>query len=228
MHARSGFVYFITFIDDYSRYGYLYLMRYKYEAFEKFKEFRNEVEKQLGRSIKSLKSDRGGEYLSQAFLDYLRDNGILSQWTPPYTPQHNGVAKRRNRTLLDMVRSMMGKVDLPKSFWGYALETVVYILNRVPSKSVEVSPYEIWTNKKSYLSHMKVCGCPAYVKRTMSDKLGAKYDKCLFVGYPKETMGYQFYNALEQRLFVSKHDIFLEKEFLLREDSGSKVELSEV
>ena len=96
VHAKGGFIYFITFIDDYSRYGYLYLMRYKSEAFEKFKEFRNEVEKQLGRSIKSLRSDRGGEYLSQAFLDYLRDNGILSQWTPPYTPQHNGVAKRRN------------------------------------------------------------------------------------------------------------------------------------
>ena len=73
-----GFVYFITFINDYSRYGYLYLMRYKSEAFERFREFRNEVEKQRGRSIKSLRSDRGGEYLSQGFLDYLRDNGILS------------------------------------------------------------------------------------------------------------------------------------------------------
>ena len=215
-------------MDDYSRYGYLYLTRYKSKAFEKFKEFRNEVEKQLGRSIKSLRSDRGGEYLSQAFLDYLRDNGILSQCTPPYTPQDNGVAERRNRTLLDMVRSMMGKADLPKSFWGYALDTTVYILNRVLSKSVEVTPHEIWTNKKPYLSHMKVWGCLAYVKQTMSDKLEVKSDKCLFVGYPKEIMGYQFYNTLEQRLFVSKHAVFLEKEFLLREDSRSKVELSEV
>ena len=122
----------------------------------------------------------------------------------------------------------MGKVDLPKSFWGYALETAVYILNKVSSKSVEVTPYEIWTNKKPYLSYMKIWGCPAYVKRTISDKLEARSNKCLFVGYPKETRGYQFYNALEQRLFVSKHVVFLEKEFLLREDSGSKVELSEV
>ena len=203
-------------------------MRYKSDAFERFKEFRNEVEKQLGRSIKTLRSNRDGEYLSQAFLDYLRDNGILSQWTPPYTPQHNGMAKRRNRTLLDMVRSIMGKADLPKFFWGYALEIVVYILNRAPSKSVEVTPYEIWTNKKPYLSHMKVWGCPAYVKWTISDKLEPKSDKCRFVGYLKETMGYQFYNTLEQRLFVSKHVVFLEKEFLSREDNGSKVELSEV
>ena len=156
MLSRGGFIYFTTFIDDYSQYGHFYLMRYKSEAFEKFKEFRNKVEKQLGRSIKSLRSDRGSEYLSQEFLDYLKDNGILSQWTPPYMPQHNGAAKRRNLILLDMVRSMMGKADLPKSFWGFALETVVYFLNKVPTKSIEVTPYEIWTNKKSYLSHMKV------------------------------------------------------------------------
>ena len=110
----------------------------------------------------------------------------------------------------------MGKANLPKFFWGYALETTVYILNRVPSKSVEVTPYEIWTNKRPYFSHMKIWGSPAYVKRTISDKLEVNSDKCLLVGYPKETMGYQFYNTLEQRLFVSKHVVFLEKEFLLR------------
>ena len=85
-HACEGFSYFITFIDDYSRFGYVYLMKYKSEAFEKFKEFRQEVEKQLGKSIKTLRSDRGGQYLNQEFQIYLKDNGILSQWTPPYTP----------------------------------------------------------------------------------------------------------------------------------------------
>ena len=92
----------------------------------------------------------------------------------------------------------MGKADLPKSFWVYALEIVVYILNKVPSKLVEVTPYEIWTNKKPHISHMKVWGCPAYVKRTILDKIEVNSDKCLFVGYPKETIGYHFYNTLEQ------------------------------
>ena len=137
------------------------------------------------------------------------DNGILSQWTPPYTPRHNGLVARGNRILLDMVRSVMGKLDLPKSLWGYALEIVVYILNRVPTKSVQGTLYEIWTNKKPFLSHMKVWGCPAYVKRIVSYKLEVKSDKCLFVGYPKQTIGYQFYNTLEQRLFVSNHVVFL-------------------
>lgn len=76
--ARGGFYYFITFTDDFSRYGYLYLMKHKSESFEKFKEFRNEVEKQLGKSIKALRSDRGGEYLLDDFRNYLKDSGIIS------------------------------------------------------------------------------------------------------------------------------------------------------
>ena len=98
-------------------------MRQKSESFERFKDFKNEVQNQLSKKIKAIRSDRGGEYLSQDFDDYLRDCGIVSQLTPPGTPQWNGVFERRNRTLLDMVRSMMSQTDLPKSFWGYALET---------------------------------------------------------------------------------------------------------
>ncbi|HMC01572.1 MAG TPA: DDE-type integrase/transposase/recombinase, partial [Flavobacteriaceae bacterium] len=114
--ARGGFSYFITFTDDLSRYGYIYLMKHKSESFEKFKQFQNEVQNQLGRTIKSLQSDRGGEYLSQVFDDHLKSCGIISQLTPPRTPQMNGVSERRNRTLLDMVRSMMSLAELPISF----------------------------------------------------------------------------------------------------------------
>jgi hypothetical protein len=158
--AKGGYSYFITFTDDLSRYGYVYLMKYKSESFEKFKEYRNEVEKQTGKSIKTLRSDRGGEYLSNEFTDYLKENGILSQWTPPHTPQLNGVSERRNRTLLDMVRSMMSHAALPISFWGYALETAAHVLNRVPSKSVDTTPYEIWRGKKPSLKHIKFGDVP--------------------------------------------------------------------
>ncbi|KAK9044683.1 hypothetical protein V6N11_058577 [Hibiscus sabdariffa] len=94
--ARGGFHYFITFTDDFSRYGYIYLMRHKSEALEKFKEFRNEVQNQHGKSIKALRSDRGGEYLSHEFDELLKECGIVSQLTPPGTPQWNGVSERRN------------------------------------------------------------------------------------------------------------------------------------
>ena len=144
VQARSGSFYFITFTDDFSRFGWVYLMRYKSEAFEKFIELKNEVEKQSGKSIKTLRSDQGGEYLSTEFTQFLKENGILAQLTPPYTPQMNGVSERRNRTLLDMVRSMMSFSKLLISLWGYALETAVRVLNVLPSKSVSSTPYEIW------------------------------------------------------------------------------------
>jgi transposase InsO family protein len=105
--ARGGFQYFITFIDDFSRYGYIYLMRHKFELFEKFKEFQNEVQNPLGKTIKFLRSNRGGEYLSLEFSDHLKECGIIPQLTLPRTPRWNGVSESRNRTLLDMVRSMM-------------------------------------------------------------------------------------------------------------------------
>ena len=128
IQARGGYLYFITFTDDYSRYGYVYLMRHKSESFEKFKDFRQEVQNQLGKSIKILRSDRGGEYLNSEFGEYLKECGIVSQLTPPHTPQHNGVSKRRNQTLFDMVRSMMSYANLPTSFWGYVLETATHTL----------------------------------------------------------------------------------------------------
>ncbi|GKB06777.1 retrotransposon protein, putative, ty1-copia subclass [Tanacetum coccineum] len=141
--SRQGASYFITFTDDYSRYGYVYLLKHKHEVFETFKVFKNEVENQLGKTIKALRSDRGGEYISQEFKDYLKACGIVQQLTPPYTPQHNGVSERRNRTLLDMVRSMMNLTTLPLSFWDYALESATRILNMVPTKKVDKTPYEL-------------------------------------------------------------------------------------
>nr|GEZ92657.1 retrotransposon protein, putative, Ty1-copia subclass [Tanacetum cinerariifolium] len=100
--SRQGASYFITFTDDYSRYGYVYLLKHKHEVFETFK------------------------------------------LTPPYTPQHNGMSERRNHTLLDMVRSMMNLTTLPLSFWDYALESATRILNMVPTKNVDKTPYELW------------------------------------------------------------------------------------
>ncbi|GJW01537.1 retrotransposon protein, putative, ty1-copia subclass [Tanacetum coccineum] len=139
---RQGASYFITFTDDFSRYGYVYLLKHKHEVFETFKVFQKEVENQLGKTIKSLRSHHGGEYMSQEFLDHLKENGIIAHRTPPYTPQHNGVSEKRNRTLIDMVRSMMSQTTLPNSFWDYAPETVARIFNMVPTKKVEKIPYE--------------------------------------------------------------------------------------
>nr|GEW92498.1 hypothetical protein [Tanacetum cinerariifolium] len=123
-----------------------------------------EVENQLGKTIKSLRSDRGGGYMSQGFFDHLKEHEIIAHRTPTYTRQHNGVSWRRNRTLLDMVRSMMSQTTLLKCFWDYALESAACILNMVPTKNVDNTPYEVWHGQVPKLSYLKVWGCVALVK----------------------------------------------------------------
>ena len=123
---------------------------------------------------------------------------------------------------------MMSQSDLPISFWGYTLETAASILSRVPSKAVEKTPYEIWNGKTHSLSFLKIWGYEAYVKRQISDKLAPKSDKYLFIGYPKETKGYYFYNASENKVFVARNCVFLEREFISKRTSGSTVQLEEI
>ena len=101
----------------------------------------------------------------------------------------------------------------------------MFALNRVPSKAVEKTPYEMWTGKRPSLSFLKIWGCEAY---QVSNKLEPKSDKCLFVGYHKETKGYYFYNPIENKVFVARNAVFLEREFISKGTSGSKVQLEEV
>ena len=224
--ARGGYEYFITFTDDHTRFGCVYLMRRKSDSFDKFKEFKAEVERQTGKLIKTLRSDRDGEYLLGEFKDYLVHYGIVSQLTALGSPQQNGVAERRNRTLMEMVRSMMCHATLPVSFWGYALETAAYILNLVPSKSVPRTPYEMWTRQKPSLNHLKIWGCPAYVL-TKGSKLEPRSELCYFVGYPKGTRGGYFYHSKEHKVFVSTHAKYLDHEQSMSTKGSSRVELEE-
>ena len=143
-------------------------------------------------------------------------------------PQHNGISERRNRILLNMVRSMMDFSSPSIFFQGYALESACYVLNKVPSKSMNKLPYEIWTGHKSVLSYLRIWGCPAYIRHLKIDKLRSRSDKCIFMGYPKETKGYYFYLADEQKIFISNKAHFLEKKFFSKGISASKIEFDKV
>ncbi|GKA21061.1 zinc finger, CCHC-type containing protein [Tanacetum coccineum] len=160
--------------------------------------------------------------------DMLKDHGIIAHRTPPYTPQHNGVSERRNRTLLDMVQSMMSQTTLPKSFWDYALETAARILNMVPTKKVEKTLYEVWYGQDPKLSYLKVWGCEALVKQdalTKPEKLEPRSIKCIFIGCPKKTMGYSFYYPPENKVLVAQNVEFLENSLITQEASGSLEDL---
>ena len=108
---------------------------------------------------------------------------------------------------------MMYLTDLPLLIWGYALETAAFTLKRAPSKSVETTPYELWFGKKPKLSFLKVWGCDAYKKKFHPDKLKPKSEKCVFIGYPKETVGYTLYHRSEGKTFDAKNGSFLERSF---------------
>ena len=150
------------------------------------------VENQLDKSIKALRTNRGHEYLSEQFKEFCDEKGIARQLTMPYTLQQNGVAERRIRTLLEMVRSMMVQANSPISYWGDALLTTAYILNRVPSKSVSSTPYELWTGKKPDLNYLWPWASTGYVHNTSHRyrKLGPRGKKCIFLRYSEHSKGY--------------------------------------
>ena len=123
---------------------------------------------------------------------------------------------------------MMSYAHLPSSFWGYAVETAVYILNSVPSKSVSETPFELWKGRKGSLCHFRIWGCPTHLLVTNPKKLDSRSKLCLFVGYPKETRGGLFYDPKEDKVFVSKNATFLEEDHIRDHKPRSKVVLSEL
>jgi len=138
--TRGGNRYFITFIDDFSKYTYVYLMKNKSDAFETFKVYLNEVENQFGRKIKRFRSDRGREYDSNEFNSFIQSLGIIHEVTAPYSPASNGVAERKNRTLKNLVNAMLVSSGANVNLWGEAILTACYVLNRVPNKKSFKSP----------------------------------------------------------------------------------------
>ena len=121
----GGSRYFVTFIDDCSHYTTVYMLKKKSEVLDKFKEFVESSERLIGKQVKKLRSDNGGEYISEEFAEYFKSRGILHEVAVPYTPQQNGVAECMNRTIIDTVRSMLHHGNLPLSFWAEAVSTAI-------------------------------------------------------------------------------------------------------
>ncbi|RVW44372.1 Retrovirus-related Pol polyprotein from transposon TNT 1-94 [Vitis vinifera] len=192
--ALGGYKYFITFIDDFSRYGYAELIHEKSDSLNVFKAFKAKVELQLGKPIKAVKSDRGGEYYGRyeetgwnpgLFAKFLLECGIDARYT------------------------------MPKFLWGEALRTAAYILNQVPSKSMPKTPYELWSGKKPSLHHFHVWVCKAEVRpcNPQSKKLDPKTINGFFVGYCIGSRGSRFYCLSHTtRIIESGRAVYFEDE----------------
>ena len=121
-----------------------------------FKIFLKEVENQFGRKIKRIRSDRGCEYELSAFNSFVQSLGIIYETTAPYSPTSNGVAERKNRTIIELTNAMLIESGAPLHFWGEAILTACYVLNRVPHKKSHTTPFEIWKRHKPNLGHLRV------------------------------------------------------------------------
>ncbi|KAL0378046.1 UNVERIFIED_CONTAM: Retrovirus-related Pol polyprotein from transposon TNT 1-94 [Sesamum radiatum] len=199
--------YFILFIDDYSRMTWVYFMREKSEVFKIFKKFKNLVEKQSGQRIKVLRSDRGKEYNNSEFDKFCEEEGIDHQTTVSYNPQQNGVSERKNRTVMEMARSMLQEKHLPKAFWAEAVYTAVYLLNRCPTKAVQnMTPIEAWSGRKPSAKHLRVFGsiCYVHIPTEKRHKLEEKTEKGIFLGYSTQSKGYRIYNLKTKKLIISR------------------------
>ena len=130
-------MYALTFIDDFTRYVWVYVLKHKSEVFSKFQEWKVLIENSSGFKLKAICTDNGGEYTSTQFCNYLKAEGIRHERTIPKTPEQNGVAEHMNRTLVEKVQSMLADSQLPKKFWGEALSTATYLQNRSPTKALD-------------------------------------------------------------------------------------------
>ncbi|GJR05475.1 retrovirus-related pol polyprotein from transposon TNT 1-94 [Tanacetum coccineum] len=181
----SGNKYFILFIDDYTRMCWVYFLSSKASVFSIFKSFKKLVEVQSGSTLHILRTDNGGEYTSNEFEDFLWQEGVIHQVTVPYLPQQNGISERKNKTVMEMARSMLYEKKLPKTFWSEAVATSVYLLNRLATKSM------------------------SDIKRS---KLDAKARKGIFVSYATESKDIKFMISLIDE--VKRHeDTFLNKTY---------------
>ena len=169
--------YFLTFMDDCRRKVWVYFLKQKSETFTRFKEFKAEAEKQSGRFVKVLRSDGGGEYDSREFVEFCKHHGIKNQTTTRYTPQQNGVAERKNRTIMNMARSLLTTRKMSKDYWAEAVACSIYILNRSPTSSVQGKvPEEKWSGCKVNVFHFKIFGfisftrVPKEIRKNLDDR----------------------------------------------------------
>ncbi|KAL4032883.1 hypothetical protein IC575_005966 [Cucumis melo] len=205
--CQIGFRYFVTFVNDHSRQTWLYLMKNRSELLFHFCAFHAEIKNQFNVSIKTLRTDNAGEYFSHTLGSYLCQHGIIHQSSCANTPSQNGVAKRKNRHLLETTRALSFQMHVSKTFWVDAVSTACFLINRMPSSLLNGDiPYRVlFPTKSLFPIAPKIFGCVCFVRDVSPHhtKLDPKSLKCIFLGYSRVQKGYRCYRPTLKRYLVS-------------------------
>lgn len=198
--TREGCKHRIVFIDDHTRFKAAMHMKRKSGALKAFKVFKALAENHFERKIKAFQEDEGGEFMSTEFAEFLSSEGIARRHSTRNRPQQNGTAERGNRTIDEHATAMLYEAHLPPSFKALAVNAYIHVANMHPTASIpeNTTPYELWNKEKPDASHLRVWGCLAYVpvQKDKRDASGFHFQKCIFVAYPNEYKGWQFYNPV--------------------------------
>lgn len=204
--------YVMTIIDDFSRFTTVYFLKTKDEVGAKIKEFIQMAITQFSKTPKCVRSDRGREYVNAELIDYLKGKGIQIQYTAAYSPQQNGIAERKNRSLIEMAKCMLLDANLEKRYWAEAVNTANFLQNRLPTRATEKTPYELWHSRKPNVKNLHIFGCDVYMQipKEQRRKLDDKAEKLTFIGYSDESKAYRLLNRKTGRVKVSRDVIFIE------------------
>lgn len=220
----GGEKYFVTFIDDWSRFTVVFLISSKDQVLGAFRNYVAAVSAKFGSKISRLRCDNGGEFKNGAFLNFCKQKGIQVEFTVPYTPEQNGVSERKNRTLVEMARAMLEDSEADRRFWGAAIQTAAYLTNRSPSRALDpkVTPFEIWEGRKPNVEKFRAFGVDVHVHipKEHRQKLDAKSWKGVFVGYSPN--GYRIWDPKRKRIVVARDVIFIEEKVVGAKPPGQR------
>jgi transposase InsO family protein len=212
--SLGGSLYYVIFIDDYSRKTWLYLLKTKDEVFSKFQEFKAEIENLTNKKIKTLRTGNGGEYISKEFVAFCKSAGIRRELIVPHNPQQNGVAERKNGSIEETIKALLNDQGLSMFLWGEAAMTAIYVQNRSPHPILkDMTPEEAFSGKKPNVENLRIFGCPIYshIPKDKRNKLEPSRMKGIFVGYNDSSKAYRIYIPEQHKIEVSRDVTFNEK-----------------
>ncbi|KAM2634977.1 hypothetical protein EV1_025388 [Malus domestica] len=213
VNSHSGARYFLTIVDDYSRFTWIHLMRLKSETQGLLCSFIAWVQTQFKCVIKTIRADNGAEFTYlRPFFD---SKGIVFHTSCPSTPQQNGVVERKHRHFLNVGRALRFQANLPLTFWGESIQTACYLINRLPTPLLHhKTPFELLHRTLPDFTHLRVFGCLCYVTNLHpAHKFDQRAHKCIFVGYPLGQKGYRVYDLTSHKFSTSRDVVFHENTF---------------